>query len=249
MVLPTTQAAVQVSKPGGLEVLVDATVPVPGVQAGDVLIKGEWGGVNYIDNYLLGGLYPRPTPFTLGVELSGTVVDAGEGALFKVGDRVAYYGDGTYTQYKLVPSADVGRRVALLPDGVDTRTGAAVLLQGLTALTNVTEAYNVQRGDWILVPAAAGGLGTLITQIAHHRGAHVIGTVSTEAKAEHARKAGAEHVLLSTGATNIPDEVAKLTGGRGVAAVFDGVGKATWDGTFSPPRGILYCHSSGDASH
>lgn len=213
--------------------LVDATLPLPTVQKGDVLIRNEWGGVNYIDNYLRAGLYPRPTPFTLGVESAGTVAAIGKGVTdFKVGDKVATYGPGTYAQYTLIPAANVQHQLTLLPPVVDTRTAAATLLQGLTALTFVTEAYNVREGDWILIPAVAGGLGTLITQIAKNRGAYVIGTVSSEAKIQHARESGADHVFLSDGSVNIPAEVARLTEGRGVQAVFDGVGKSTFDGTY-----------------
>lgn len=236
MSLPTTQSVVQVSRPGGPDVLVDGTVPLPQVEAGDVLVRVEFAGVNFIDNYMRSGVFPRTTPFTLGVEFAGTVAAVGIGSKFQVGDRVAgFVPDGSYAQYKLVPAAKVPSCIALLPPEVDTRTAAAVLLQGLTALANVTESYNVQKGDWILVPAVAGGLGTLIAQIAKERGAHVIGTVSTESKARHACDAGVDHVLLSDGGVDIPTEVAKLTDGKGVQAVFDGVGQATWEGmSFSP---------------
>lgn len=175
-------------------------------------------------------------PYILGNESSGTVVDLGDGVSeqshgFKQGDTVlGYTAGGSFAEYVLADA----KRVVRVPEGVSAKQAAAACVQGLTALTFVKEAHQVKKGQYILVQAAAGGLGLLLVQLAKHFGATVIGTTSTEEKAQLARKAGADHVILyGKPDVDVAEEVFKITGGegidRGVHAAFDGVGKATWE--------------------
>src|SRR4051794_29761638 len=186
--------AIQVTETGGPEVLklTELTTPTPG--PGQVLVRVAATGVNFIDTYLRSGLYPRPLPFVPGSEGAGTVVALGsEVDGVAVGDRVAAVDlAGAYAQDAVV-AAD---RVVPLPDGVDTAQAAAVLVQGITAHYLVTGSFPVRGGETVLVHAAAGGVGLLLTQLATARGARVIGTVSTPQKAELARGAGADEVLV-----------------------------------------------------
>ncbi|GAA5884031.1 hypothetical protein JCM16303_001367 [Sporobolomyces ruberrimus] len=242
MSLPSTMQACQIQEQGDLDVIKVHEVDVPKPGQGQVLIKVEFAGVNFIDTYQRGGIYKLPMPWTLGNECAGEVVALGDGVDaatvgFKVGDKVAAYTPGgSFAQYTLAPT----NKTIKLPEGVSTRDAATFILQGLTALTFVREAHEVKEGQWILVQAAAGGLGRLLCQICSHLGAHVIGTTSTEDKAEIARKSGAEHVILYGEGRDVVSEVYKLTGGegidRGVHAVFDGVGKDTFDMDFDLVR-------------
>lgn len=218
--------AIQVSQPGGPEALQPAQVPTPEPGPGQVLVDLAATGVNFIEIYQREGRYPMPLPFTPGGEGAGVVSAVGSGVQdVKPGDRVASVDlDGSYAAQALV-AAD---RVVPVPEGIETETAAAVMLQGMTAHYLLRDVYAVKSGDTILVHAAAGGMGLLLTQLATKLGARVIGTVSTEAKERLAREAGAAEVIRYTEA-DVVKEVRRLTDGAGVAAVFDAVGKDTFD--------------------
>ena len=238
--------AIRVHAPGGPEALryeeVDRPVPGPG----QVLVKVEAAGVNFIDVYQRTGQYKVPVPFTLGQEAAGTVAAVGPGvAEPNVGDRVAYTSIlGAYAEYAVVP-AD---RVVVLPDGVSTKQGAAAMLQGMTAHYLATSTYPLKAGDACLVHAAAGGVGLLLCQVATLRGARVLGTVSTREKAALARAAGAAEVILYT-EQDFEAEVKRLTNGAGLQVIYDSVGKTTFEKGLSclAPRGmmVLFGQSSG----
>lgn len=238
--------AIRVERPGGREVLTYREVPEPQPARGQVLLGIEYAGVNFIDIYQREGLYPIPTPFTLGLEAAGTVVQIGpEVSDFRVGDRAVYHGaHGAYAQRVAVPAGKVVR----LPDEISTRDAAALMMQGLTAHFLTTSTYALKAGDRCLVHAAAGGVGLLICQMAKLRGAQVIGTVSTEQKAELARAAGADHVILYT-TEDFVAETRKLTANQGVHVVYDSVGRTTFDRSLEclAPRGLmaLFGQSSG----
>ena len=218
--------AIRVHAPGGPEALryEDVERPVPG--PGQVLVKIEAAGVNFIDVYQRTGHYKVPVPFTLGQEAAGPVAAVGPGvAEPRVGDRVAYTSIlGAYAEYAVVP-AD---RVVALPDGVSAKQGAAAMLQGLTAHYLATTTYPLKPGDTCLVHAAAGGAGLLLCQIAKLRGARVLGTVSTPEKAALARGAGADEVILYT-EQDFESEVKRLTNGVGLQVIYDSVGKTTFE--------------------
>ncbi|EUC53519.1 NADPH-dependent quinone oxidoreductase [Rhizoctonia solani AG-3 Rhs1AP] len=252
--IPKTMKAARVNKQGGIEELEVVEIPVPTPKPEEIVIKTEWAGVNFIDTYFRGGVYPRETPFTLGQEAAGTiavlpssadVLDSNDYKVrgFKEGSKVVALASGGFAEYVAVPWT----HVQTLPEGADTRQGAVSLLQGLTALTFVKEAYPIKKGDWILVHAAAGGVGLLLVQLASQFGATVIGTTSSQAKAEIAKKAGATHIINYT-ESSVPDEVLKLTNGRGVEAIFDGVGASTWEGNFTSIRRKGTIVSFGNAS-
>jgi NADPH2:quinone reductase len=225
--------AIEVSETGGPEVLryVDAPQPAPG--PGEVLIKAEAIGVNYIDTYFRSGQYPRELPFILGSELCGTVEATGDGVDgFSVGDRVvSASASGGYAEYAIAPAF----LTAHVPDGVNSDVAASVLLKGLTAHYLLKSVYPVQAGDTVLVHAGAGGVGLILTQWATSLGVRVITTVSTPAKAELSRQAGATDVLDYPG--DDPGEFGRqirdLTDGVGVAAVYDGVGAETFDASLA----------------
>jgi NADPH2:quinone reductase len=231
--------AVRVHGNGGPEVLHldDVDVPTPG--PGQALVKVEFSGVNFIDvQYRLGNYKPPSMPFVDGMEAAGTVTAVAPDVTdVKAGDRVAYTMLlGTYAEYQVVPAV----RLVPLPAHVDFRVGAAVMLQGTTAHYLTHSTFPLGPGDTALVHAAAGGVGLLITQVARRRGARVIATVGTEAKAELARRAGAEHVIIYT-RQDFEPEVKRITGGRGVDVVYDSVGKDTFDRSLNclRPRGCL----------
>lgn len=237
--VPKTSKAIQYVAQGGPEVIEEAEVETAVPKADEILVKIEWAGVNFVDTYKRSGLYPIPLPFTAGEEAAGTIISLPTSTEvlesedykkrnYKVGAKVLVYYGGAFREYTAAP----WHRVVVLPGSVPTKLAAAGLLQGLTALTALREAYTVQKGDWILVHAVAGGLGLQFTQIAKKIGAHVIGTTSTAEKAEVAKKHGADHVLLYTKGPII-DDVLKITNGVGVQAVFDGVGKDTWEDNFA----------------
>lgn len=238
--------AIQIAKTGGPEVLESVELPTPQPAAGQVLVRVEAAGVNFIDTYLREGRYPATLPFIPGQEAAGTVVAAGEGVTgFKSGDRVAWTGTrGTYAEYACGPAIDLLH----VPAGVENDTAAALLTQGLTAHYLAYSTYAIQRGDTVLVHAGAGGVGLLLTQIAKMLGAAVITTVSTEEKAALSREAGADHVVLYT-QQSFRDEVMKITGGVKLPVVYDSVGKSTFEDSLQclRPRGLmaLYGGSSG----
>jgi len=239
--------AVLVRRTGGPEVLEVAEVAEPEPGPSQVRVDVAAAGVNFIDVYHRTGKYPLPLPFVAGSEGAGTVSAVGEGVDdVAVGDRVAWamvHGSG-YAEQVLV-AAD---RVVPVPDGVDDETAAAVMLQGLTAQYLTSSTYDVGAGDVVLVHAAAGGVGLLLTQVATARGARVIATTSTAEKADLARAAGASDVVLYT-ETDLRAEVRRLTAGEGVHVVYDGVGRATFEAGLDclRPRGtmVLFGASSG----
>jgi NADPH2:quinone reductase len=238
--------AVRVHTAGGPEAMKLDDVPQPTPQAGEALVKVDAAGLNYIDVYFRTGLYKANLPLTLGMEAGGTVAAVGPNVSdVKVGDKVAYTGvPGAYAEYAIVPAG----RLVVLPAGLTTRQGAAMMLQGMTAHYLACSTYPLKPGDACLVHAAAGGVGLLLCQIAKARGARVIGTVSTEEKAKLAREAGADEVILYT-RQDFVAEVKRITGGAGLNVVYDAVGKDTFDKGFDclKPRGmmVLYGQSSG----
>ncbi len=238
--------AIRVKTLGGPEVLTLEDIPDPKPGPGEAVVKLEAAGLNYIDVYYRTGLYKAQLPITLGVEGGGVVTEVGPNvAEVKAGDRVAYSGVlGSYAQFAAVPAA----RLVKLPEGLDGKAGAAAMLQGMTAHYLSHATYPLKPGDWCLVHAAAGGVGLLLCQMAKMRGARVIGTVSTEAKAKLAREAGADAVILYT-TQDFEAEVKRITGGAGVPVVYDSVGKTTFDKSLNclAPRGVmaLYGQSSG----
>ena len=238
--------AIRVHAAGGPEVLKLEDVSEPQPKAGEAIVKIDAAGLNFIDVYQRSGLYKLNMPLTLGLEAGGTVTAVGSGVTdVKVGDKVAYTGvPGSYAQYAAVP-AD---RLVVLPQGVSTKQGAAIMLQGMTAHYLACSTYPLKKGDACLVHAAAGGVGLILCQIARLRGAKVIGTVSTEEKAKLAREAGADETILYT-KQDFAAEVKRITGGKGLQVVYDSVGKDTWDGSLNclAPRGMiaLYGQSSG----
>jgi len=231
--------AIRVHRAGGPEVLTldDVAVPVPA--AGQVLVRIEAAGVNFIDTYQRSGLYPVQTPFILGQEGAGVVVRAGEGvSVVREGERVAWSGPmGAYAEHVALPA----ERVVRVPEGVGAEPAAAAMLQGMTAHYLATTTFPLQPGQTCLVHAAAGGVGLLLCQLARLRGARVIGTVGSDDKAALAREAGASDVINYRATENVAHEVRQLTGGRGVDVVYDSVGAATFEASLASlrPRGML----------
>lgn len=214
--------AIRIHANGGPEVMRWEDVPTPEPAAGQALIAHEAVGLNYIDVYFRTGLYKAPSmPLIIGMEGAGTVVSVGAGVdTVKAGDRVAYAGPiGAYAAKRVI-AAD---RLVVLPDAVDARTGAAMMLQGLTAQYLLRRTHRVQPGDTVVVHAAAGGVGLIMCQWARHLGVRVIGVVSTEAKAEMAREHGATHVVIGT--DTLAAEVRRITDGAMVPVVYDSVGR------------------------
>jgi NADPH2:quinone reductase len=238
--------AVRIHASGGPEVMRHEDVPEPTPKAGEAIVKVDAAGLNYIDVYFRAGQYKAELPLTLGLEAGGTVTAVGQGVSeVKVGDKVAYTGvAGAYAEYAAVPA----QRLFVLPSGVTTRQGAALMLQGMTAHYLACTTYPLKPGDTCLVHAAAGGVGLLLCQMAKMRGARVIGTVSTEDKAKLARDAGCDDVILYT-QQDFEAEVNRLTGGKKLQVVYDSVGKTTFDKSLNclALRGMiaLYGQSSG----
>jgi NADPH2:quinone reductase len=238
--------AIQVLQTGGPETLQLVEVPKPAPGPQQALVKIAASGVNFIDVYFRTGLYKSDVPIALGSEGAGTVDSVGPGVTeVAPGDRVAYaMARGSYAEYAQVPAAQLVK----LPDGIDFHQAAAVMLQGMTAHYLTRSTFPIKSGDACLVHAAAGGVGLLLLQMAHRAGARVFGTVSTEAKAEMARKAGADEAIIYT-RDNFEEEVKRLTGGRGVDVVYDSVGATTFANSLNclRPRGTLalFGQSSG----
>ena len=243
--------AVRIHQTGGPEVLSYETTEVPDPGAGEALVRHHAVGLNFIDVYLRSGLYPlAQLPAGLGFEAAGVVEAVGDGAGdLKPGDRVAYAGGlpGAYAQARVI-AAD---RLVKLPEALDFETGAAMMLQGMTAEYLIRRTYEVQSGDVVLFHAAAGGVGLIACQWLDHLGATVIGTVGSEEKAALARAHGCHHTV------NYRDEdfvqrVKEITDGRGVRVVYDSVGKSTWEGSLDclQPRGLMvsYGNASGPIS-
>lgn len=238
--------AIQAVRTGGPEVLEAVELPVPAPGPGEILIRQEAAGLNFIDTYQRTGLYPVKLPAVLGLEGAGVIEAVGEGvSRFAVGDRAAYGNGplGGYAQYHVVPEA----RAVQVPDGVDGATAAAAMLKGMTAEFLLRRCYPVRPGDAILVHAAAGGVGAILVQWAKALGARVIGTAGSAEKAALARAAGCEEVILYR-EEDVAARVRDLTGGAGVRVVYDGVGKDTFEGSLNSlgRRGMLV--SFGNAS-
>jgi NADPH2:quinone reductase len=238
--------AIQVKQVGGPEAMELVELPVPQAKANEAVVKVAASGVNFIDVYFREGRYKAPLPLILGQEGAGTVTTVGtEVKSVKVGDRVAWCGLlGSYAEYAAL-SAD---RLVPIPADVTDQQAAAVMLQGMTAHYLLHDTHPLKRGETALVHAAAGGVGLLLTQMAHNIGARVIATVSTEEKAKLAREAGADDVILYT-QTDFEAETKKLTDGQGVDVVYDSVGKTTFDkglNVLKPRRMmVLFGGSSG----
>ena len=238
--------AVRFHETGGPEVLRYEDIPDPTPGDGEVCVKLDAIGVNFIDTYQRAGAYKVELPNTAGGEGAGAIAALGPGVSdFAVGDRVAFNaGSGAYAEYTLIPAA----RLFRVPDGTPTKTAAAAVLQGMTAHFLAHSAYPLQASETCLVHAGAGGVGLLLTQMAKMRGARVIATVSTEAKAELSRAAGADEVILYT-QHDFVAEVDRIMDGEKLPVVYDSVGKSTFDGSIDclAPRGVmvLYGQSSG----
>ena len=230
---------------GGPEVLVYEDVAAPEPGPGEAVVQIEASGLNYIDTYHRDGLYPVELPCTPGMEAAGIVARVGGGVTdIKEGDRVAYAGSmGAYAEQATVPAASL----VPLPDGVSSEVGAAAMLQGMTAHYLVHGSYALGNGDTALIHAGAGGVGLLLIQMAKRLGARVLTTVSTAEKAELARGAGADEVILYT-ERDFAEETMALTDGRGVDVVYDSVGKTTFDKSLDVLRPLGYLVLFGQSS-
>lgn len=224
--------AIQVSEHGGPEVLTYTELPEPSIGAGGLLVETEAIGINFIDTYIRTGTYPQDVPYVPGAEGTGVVTAVGDGVTeFAVGDRVAWAAaPGSYAEQVAVP-ADVAIPV---PDGVSAPIAASVLLQGMTAHYLIESVYRPELGETVLVHAGAGGVGLILTQLAVARGVRVITTVSSDEKEALSREAGAAEVLRY--GDDLAERVRALTDGVGVAAVYDGVGKDTFDASLAALR-------------
>jgi NADPH2:quinone reductase len=238
--------AIQVQKTGGPEVLTLVDLPIPKPKANEAVVKIAASGVNFIDVYFREGRYPATLPFTDGQEAAGTVTEVGsEVKSVKAGDRVAYSNVvGTYAEYAAVPA----ERLVHVPDKITDQQAAAAMLQGMTAHYLSHTTHQLKQGDTVLIHAAAGGVGLLLVQMAKNIGARVIGTAGSEEKAKLAREAGADEVIVYTN-QDFEAETKRLTEGKGVHVVYDGVGQTTFDKGLNVlrPRGhmVLFGASSG----
>ena len=238
--------AIRIHQTGGPEVLCWEAVDLPAPAPGEATVRHHAVGLNYIDTYHRTGLYPLPLPSGIGLEGAGVVEAVGEGVTeVKVGDRVAYAGGpiGAYAEVRNIPA----HRLLILPDSIGFDTGAAMMLQGLTAAYLLRKTYRVQPGDAVLIHAAAGGVGLIACQWAKALGATVIGTVGSPAKAELARAHGCDHVI-NYASENFTQRVRDITNGEGVAVVYDGVGKDTFTGSLDSLRPMGMMVSYGNAS-
>jgi NADPH:quinone reductase len=241
-----TMRAILVEEFGGPENLKLLDVPTPTPGPTDVIVKIAASGVNFIDVYFRTGLYKMPPPVAIGSEAAGVIEAVGSDVTEVVpGDRVAYaMARGSYAEYAKVPAAQVVK----IPDAVSFEQAAAAMLQGMTAHYLTRSTFSLKAGDTCLVHAAAGGTGALVVQMAKHLGARVLGTVSTPEKAAVAKAAGADDVIFYT-EQDFAAEARRLTGGRGVDVVYDGVGRTTFDKSLDSlrPRGmmVLFGYASG----
>lgn len=234
----------RIERTGGPEVIEWVDIDLPPPAAGEVRMRNRAVGLNYIDTYHRAGVYPIDLPSGLGSEAAGVVEAVGEGVHgFSVGDRVGTFGPlrGAYATARNVPAA----QLIHLPDEVDDRTAAALLLKGCTTECLVERCAEVQPGQTVLVWAAAGGVGQLLTGWLKAIGARVIGTVGTAEKADHARAAGADHVIRYRD-EDVAAKVRELTGGEGVPVVFDGVGMASWQASLDSAarRGLIVSYGN-----
>lgn len=231
--------SIVIRETGGPDVMKYEAAETPKPGTGEVLVRHTAIGVNFLDTYFRSGLYPSPAglPFTPGAEAAGVVEAVGAGVTsVEPGDRVAYVVPvGAYSQERVV-AAD---RLIALPDGIDDKTAAGMMLKGLTTQYLLRRTYNVQAGDTILVHAAAGGVGLLMCQWAKHLGATIIGTVGSEEKAALAKANGCTHTILYR-EENFVERVKEITGGKGAHAVYDSIGKDTYPASLEclRPRGI-----------
>jgi NADPH2:quinone reductase len=229
--------AIQFASTGGPEVLEAVEVEVPAPAAGQILVRHQAVGLNYIDTYHRSGLYPLKLPSGIGLEAAGVVEAIGDGVTrFQVGDRVAYNGTiGAYAEAAVVPA----ERAVKVPDDVSLETAAAAMLKGMTAEFLVRRCFHVKPGE-VLIHAAAGGVGQILVQWCKALGATVIATAGGEAKVALARGLGADH-LIDYDHEDVAAKVGEITGGKGVAVVYDGVGKDTWDASLKSlaKRGVL----------
>jgi NADPH2:quinone reductase len=239
--------AIRIHEYGGPEVLKWEDVEVGPPGPGQTRLRQTAIGLNYIDTYHRSGLYPLPSlPAVIGMAAAGVVEEVGEGVTaVRPGQRIAYASPpvGAYAEQRLMP-AD---RLVALPEGIDDKWAAATLLQGMTAQYLLRRTYRVQAGDPVLVHAAAGGVGSILCQWAKHLGAKVIGTVGSDDKAAIAKQNGCDHTIIYT-RENFAQRAREITGGAGVAVVYDGVGKATFEGSLDCLRLLGMMVSYGNAS-
>ena len=238
--------AIRIHETGGPEVLRWEEVAVPAPAANEATVRHHAVGLNFIDIYHRTGLYALPLPSGIGMEGAGVVEAVGSGVTdLKPGDRVAYAGGpvGAYAEVRNIP-AD---RLVRLPDAIDFKTGAAMMLQGLTAQYLLRRTYRVQPGDTILIHAAAGGVGLIVCQWAKALGATVIGTVSSDEKAALARAHGCDHAIVYT-REDFTERVQEITGGEGVPVVYDSIGKDTFTGSLDCLRPLGMMVTFGNAS-
>jgi NADPH:quinone reductase len=248
---PSTQKAVVIETTGGPEVLQFRTdYPVPTPREGQLLVKNHISGVNFIDTYFRTGLYPSPKPEVLGGEAAGVVAALGPGDNlynFNVGDRVIWLNTGGYAEYSAIDAL----KAAKIPDGVSDEDAVAAFMSGITVLSLTKEAYPVQRDEWVLVHAAAGGAGSLMTQLLKLIGAKIIGTAGGPEKVELVKRLGADVVIdyRSEEGKDWVKKVKEVTGGEGVSVVYDSVGKDTWQGSLDAVKRkgtvIWYGNASG----
>ena len=244
-----TSKTIQITQYGGPEVLQLVELPVGEPGPGEIRIRHEACGLNFIDVYQRTGLYQNPLPLTLGMEGAGIVEAVGEGVThLKVGDRAAYASNppGSYSQARVMPA----RTVCRLPDAIDFETGAAMMLKGLTAqylLKKTRPVEGLQAGDFVLFHAAAGGVGLIACQWAKALGLQLIGTAGSDAKCQLALEHGAAHAI-NYAKEDFVARVKDITGGKGVKVVYDSVGKDTWDGSLNCLRPFGLMASFGNAS-
>jgi len=238
--------AIRIHQTGGPEVLKWEDIDVPPPGQGEVRIRHTAVGLNFIDTYHRSGLYPVLLPTVIGSEGAGVVEAVGPGVTdLKPGDRVAYGNApiGSYAEVRNIPAG----RLVKIPDGISDQQAASMMLKGMTAQYLLRRTYRVQKGETILVHAAAGGVGLILVQWAKHLGATVIGTVGSKDKAEIAKAHGCDHVILYR-ETKFVDEVKRITGGAGVSVVYDGVGKDTFMDSLDCLRPLGYMVYYGNAS-
>jgi len=238
---------IRITETGGPGVMqwIDMDLPLPG--PGEVRYRTTVVGLNFIDTYHRKGIYPGPLPAYLGMEAAGVVEAVGDGVTtLKPGDRVVTFGPerGAYATERNVAAASLFK----IPDGISDEVAAAALLKGCTAEFLAERCWHVNSGDWVLVHAAAGGVGLILTQWLHAKGARVIGTVGSEAKAALARDAGAEEIILYDH-EDVAKRVRAITGGAGVRVTYDGVGMATWEASLDSTgvRGLIVSYGNASA--
>lgn len=235
--------AIRLERHGGPEVLVPVEVETPRPGPGQILLRHEAVGLNFIDVYRRTGLYPAELPLVIGNEAAGVIEAVGEGVTrFAPGDRAAYGTvSGAYAEFSVAPEG----RVVKLPPTISTRTAAAVMLKGMTAEFLTRRVWPLAAGDWALVHAAAGGVGTLLTQWLAHLGVRAIGTVGSEEKAAHARAHGRAETILYR-SEDVAARVRTITGGAGVRVAYDSVGRDTFEASLASlgKRGLLVSYGA-----